>query len=237
MEQSDSTAKFLAAFNAIENHFKFRLSDDVSKFTPLAEKYADKFGMRPHDLRTLRVYAQLRNFLAHNDYYDGKPIAQPVAGIVQEIEALRDKVLRPPTVLSVLPHRSLVRFSPDDPVSSVLDEVRKNDYSQFPIYDGHAYRGLLTTNCIGRWLASRLASVGLVETEPVSAVMKFAEPQDNAAPLPRTATVQRAINKLSPPADGHLPPAALIIKDSGKLDERPLAIVVAEDLAVLFQSA
>jgi len=48
--------------------------------------------------------------------------------------------------------------------------------------------------------------------------------------------VPQAIKKLSPASDGSLPPAALIITDSGKRRERPLSIVVADDLAILIAS-
>jgi hypothetical protein len=237
VDKVDSPGKFLAAFNAIENHLRSRLNDDVSGFRKLAEKYADKFDMRRQDLRALRVFADLRNVMTHSEYYDGKPIAVPVAGIVTSIETLRDKIRCPPTVLGILPHRPVVRFSPEDPIRAVLEEVRKHDYSQFPIYEGHSYLGLLTTNCVGRWLADRLVTDELAESEPVSAVLKFAESHDTAAHLPRNATVLHAIKKLSPPAHGSLPPAALIITEAGKPNEAPLAIVVADDLATLFESA
>ena len=46
----------------------------------------------------------------------------------------------------------------------------------------------------------------------------------------------QAINVLAPGAAGTLPPAALIITNSGASSEKPLAIVVADDLAVLVAS-
>jgi hypothetical protein len=227
---------FLAAFNLIENHFRSRLSDDYSGFRQLAEKYADKYGLRTQDMRALRTFADLRNFLVHNEYYNGKPVADPVPGIIAAIQDLRDKILKPPLVLSVLPHRPISQFSPGDPVSAVLDAVRKHDYSQFPIYDGQSYSGLLTTNCIGRWLADRLLTEELAESEPISRVLQFSELHDQAAYLPRSATVAQAIRKLSPPASGGLAPAALLITENGKIDQKLLAIVVADDLTVLFQA-
>ena len=71
--------------------------------------------------------------------------------------------------------------------------------AEFPIYGEHSYCGLLTTNCIGRWLADRLASDELAASESVSAVMKFAEAQDSAALLPsiKPETVHFAIGSPS----------------------------------------
>ncbi|MGO8966914.1 CBS domain-containing protein [Mycobacterium sp.] len=230
------TSDFLAAFNQIENHFRSRLSDDHSGFRQLADKYADKYGLRTQDMRALRMFADLRNFLVHNEYYNGEPVADPVPGIIAAIQGLREKILQPPLVLSVLPHRPISQFSPGDPVSSVLDAVRKHDYSQFPIYNRPSYCGLLTTNCIGRWLADRLLTEELAESEPISTILQFAEPRDTAAHLPRSATVAQAIRKLSLPASGGHPPAALLITENGKIDQKPLAIVVADDLTVLFRA-
>ena len=62
-------------------------------------------------------------------------------------------------------------------------------------------------------------------------MLKFKETQDEAVHLSRKTTVPQAIKKLSPASDGSLPPAALIITESGKPHERPLSIVVADDLA------
>ena len=164
MNQIDSTNKFLATYNAIENHFKSRLNEDGPGFRKLADRYADKFGMRQQDVRALRAFAELRNLLTHVEYFNGKPIAQPTAAVVTSIEALRDKILRPPTVLSTLKNRPVVQFAPQEPIRTVLDAMRKFNYSQFPVYASGSYRGLLTTNCVGRWLADRLATDELVES-------------------------------------------------------------------------
>jgi CBS domain-containing protein len=183
----------LGAFNAIENHFRRRLNDEKPGFRRLADVYADKFNMRPAALRLLYVCADLRNAIVHTNYFNGKPIAQPNAVIVDIIESLRDKIIQPATVWGTLERRAVVVFAPDDPISSVLYAVRKHNYSQFPIYDRDSYRGLLTTNCVGRWLADRLTTDELAESEPVESVLRFAEPQDSALHLPRTATALHAI--------------------------------------------
>jgi hypothetical protein len=138
--------------------------------------------------------------------------------------------------VSVLPQRTVAYFDAHDPLSSVLEEIRKNDYSQFPIYEGKSFRGLLTTNCIARWLANGLSTVGLVETEPVHAALALREEHERAVHVPSTMLVPQAIKALSPPVDGSLPPAAVIITEAGKAHERPLRIVVADDLPVLVAS-
>jgi CBS domain-containing protein len=226
----------LAAFTAIERHFKSRLNDDDAPFADLVELYAQRFAISTPDRDALHTFRRLRNLLVHNRSPRGGAVAEPVAEVVEAIERARQRILNPPTVLQTLEHRPVVHFSPSDAISSVLDEVRKEGYSQFPIYESGKFRGLLTANCISRWLADRLATVGLVESETVGEVMKFTEPQDHAVHLPKTVTAMQAIRAMSPPTDGRPAPQALIVTDTGKTHERPLAIVVAEDVALLFRT-
>jgi len=47
--------------------------------------------------------------------------------------------------------------TPPEPISDVLEHVRRFDYSQIPVYDDTRYVGILTTNAIARWLAHQLA--------------------------------------------------------------------------------
>ncbi|MHD0279564.1 hypothetical protein [Rhodococcus aetherivorans] len=109
-------------------------------------------------------------------------------------------------MLRVLPQRPLATFEPADPLQAVLEEVRLHNYSQFPIYEHRTYRGLLTTNCVARWLAHRFARDELVEGETVRDAFGFVEPHERTVHLSRKVTVPQAIKKLSPPADGSLPP-------------------------------
>lgn len=234
MDDLSGATRFMSAFNEIENHFRLTYpnGDEQIPFTKMAKDYAERHHIR-FDLPALHAFANLRNTLVHSNYYGGKPIAEPVPDIVEAIETLRDAILNPPKVLAVLQNRTVASFRADDPIRSVLEEVRAHDYSQFPVTDDHDYHGLLPTNCIARWLAHRLAADEIVESEPVSAALAFAEPRDRAVHLPRTTTVAHAIKTLSPPADAGYPPAALIITQNGRRHETPLSIVVADDLPTL----
>ncbi|MGU3587147.1 CBS domain-containing protein [Rhodococcus sp. C26F] len=234
MDEVSGAIRFLSAFTAIENHFKWQLQTDEEhmSFVRMAKEYARRHRTQV-DLPALRAFADLRNALVHQDYYGGKPVADPVPEVVEAIERLRDRIIDPPKVLQVLPRRAPAVFETGTPLNRVLDEIRRHDYSQFPIYEDDTYLGLLTTNCIARWLAHRLATDEIVEGETVGAALEFAEPHERAAHLPRTITVPQAIKKLSPPAGGQLPPTALIVTHSGSAKERPLMIVVADDLPTL----
>lgn len=146
MDEVSGAIRFLSASTAIENHFKWQLQTDEEhmSFVRMAKEYARRHRTQV-DLPALRAFADLRNALVHQDYYGGKPVADPVPEVVEAIERLRDKIIDPPKVLQVLPRRAPAVFETDTPLNRVLDEIRRHDYSQFPIYEDDTYLGLLTT--------------------------------------------------------------------------------------------
>ena len=101
-------------------------------------------------------------------------------------------------------------------------------------YAEGVYVGLLTTNSIARWLADRLETVTLVESEPIKAVLEFTEPQDFAKQhVARGVTAAMALDQLSRAIPSGLTPAALIVTQNGKPNESPLSVLVAADVPAL----
>jgi CBS domain-containing protein len=227
--------RFLAAFNAIEGHFRRVLAaDERADFGWMAQEYAAKNHL-PREYRdALSAFGRLRNAISHGRYYGGRPIAEPVPEVVDQIELLRDKIMAPPAALSVLGTMEVCTAGLDELISVALEYIRRFDYSQLPVYDEGKYVGILTTNAIARWLASQIAaSGGLAEVEQVRRVLEFSEPHEHALHVPRTITVAAAIHELSSGGQAGRPAAALIITQSGKITEKPLAVVVSDDLPAL----
>jgi CBS domain-containing protein len=231
----DAGSRFLAAFNEIEDHFRNELGvDDHAEFMSMAREYAGSRRLPKEYRDELSAFAALRNAIVHGRYYGGRPIAEPVAEVVDQIERLRDRIVAPPAALRVLSSTDVCTTGPDEPISSALDHIRRLDYSQLPVYDGAVYAGILTTNAIARWLAAQLtASGGLAEAESVRRVLTFAEPHERALHVPKTITAAQAIHHLSSDGHGGGSAVALIITQSGKIAERPLAVVVRHDLPTL----
>lgn len=228
-------ARFLAAFNEIESHFRtvLKVGDHV-EFAQMAREYADKKRLPRQQRDTLAAFASLRNAISHGRYYGGRPIAEPVAEVVQQIETLRDQIKAPPTALAILGVMDVCTARLDEPISTALEHVRRFDYSQLPVYDGGTYAGLITTNAIARWLADQMAeSGGLAEVEAVRRVLEFAEPHERALHVARSISAAEAVYQLSYGGQAGKPASALIITAAGKITEKPLAVVVAEDLPAL----
>lgn len=226
--------EFLAAFNEIEQHLRRALQR--SRGVPLSkmlDDYAERYRLPPEHLHALKIFAGLRNTISHGNYYGGRPIADPVAQTVDQISRLRDLIVRPPLATECLEGREIAVTAPHSPISGVLDVIRVHDYSQIPVYRGGAYFGLLTTNCIARWLADRLASTSTFGDVNVEEIMRFAERDDRAKHIRRSTTAAEASDYLLTPATDGSRPRALIVTDTGASEEPPVAVIVDYDLPAL----
>jgi CBS domain-containing protein len=226
--------RFMEAFNDIELHFRSALGAERRVgFAELARTYAVKKKLPSAQLDTLLIFASLRNAIIHNRYYEGKPIAEPVPEIVKEIEQLRGQIMSPPEVLTVLEAMDVCLVRPDDPISAVLEHVRRFDYSQLPIYDDARYIGILTTNAIVRWLAQQLTEDRELSDAPVRHVLGFSERTDRGVLVNRAITAAEAIYALSHGGWGGAPANALIVTENGRETDEPLRVVVTYDLPIL----
>ena len=231
-------ARFMAAFNDIEELFRSRLGADAYvDFAQLEREYGDKYRLPAAHRSALRAFRELRNAIVHGRYFGGRPIAEPVPEVVDEIERLRDLLVSPPTALSVLGAQDVCAARFDEHIRTALEYVRRFDYSQLPVYDDQQYAGILTTNTIARWLASQLArNQGLAEEETVRQVLNFSEDHERALLVRRTITAAEAVDKLSHGGANGTPVTALIVTDLGRRSESPLRVIAVFDLPRLTAS-
>lgn len=228
----------MAAFNEIEQLFRSKLgADEYVDYAQLEREYGDKYRLPVPQRKALRAFRELRNAIVHGKYFGGRPIAEPVREVVDEIECLRDLLVSPPIALAVLGKRDVRVARIDEHIRTVLEHVRRFDYSQLPVYEGQQYVGILTTNTIARWLASQLMlNEGLAEEETVRQVLTFSEDHERALLVRRTITAAEAIDKLSHGGANGAPVTALIITDRGLRSETPLRVIAVSDFPQLSAS-
>jgi CBS domain-containing protein len=239
MTTANAGARFMHAFNEIEDHVRATLgAQEHEAFANLAPKYADKKRLPRQQRDALSAFTSLRNAISHGRYYNGRPIAEPVEDVVLQIERLRDQIKSPPRALAGHPVTAACATSSVDRISAVLAIVREHGYSQLPVYDDGHYVGLLTTNAIACWLASEFEDrgLGLAEDKTVADVLPFVEPHEVALHVPRDITAAEAIDRLSHGGPEGRPATALIVTHGGKRSEKPLAVLVSEDLPRLARS-
>jgi predicted transcriptional regulator len=95
----------------------------------------------------------LRNVIIHERFGTIKNLSVPIPSVVEKIKFINNQLINPERVFPKF-KRDVKTFKTNDVLTIILGSVRKDQYSQFPIYNGKDFIGLLTENGITRWLAS-----------------------------------------------------------------------------------
>jgi predicted transcriptional regulator len=176
-EQVDLIEHFEADYNAIDGFLRRAVgSDKYTSFSSVVGEYARRHaGWRDRDL--LVTVAEIRNAIVHGKTEPYRYVAVPVPAILEQLRVCRDRLIHPKKVFPTF-KRAVEIASLADSLAHVLRIVNKRTYSQFPVYDGQQFRGLLTENGIARWLAQHVVTkLSLVEMEdvPVREVLRNEE--------------------------------------------------------------
>lgn len=233
-EELDRGERFLAAFALIEQTLRRkwggesgresvrRMVDVLSKSDPAVRQFK-------HDLEE---FSELRNAIVHERVSPDYLIAVPLLPVVQRIESIAQALVDPPRVYPYFAAK-VARFSPSDTMAYVFEVMRRTDYTQFPVYNGRDYVGLLTDGAIARWVA-RLASDMRAELlqATVSTVLGFEKNVNRAKFLCRRATVYEAedIFRHGTDRNGKWRVSAILITDSGHPSEEPIGIITPSDM-------
>lgn len=229
-EGRDSIGRFIDAYNEVDAHMRRQLGlGGGPGFLSVLNQYIEKHGRIP-ELRELKLFAELRNVAVHMQSLVN-PAFVPSDKAVERLEQIRDRLLSPPLAGSAF-RRKVVTVAQSDSLAGVLDLVRQNDFSQFPVYDGPALIGLLTENGITRWLAQHVNSSGsLVELvdHSVAEVLKDDRKSLNFKVVGREVPVDVVQDLFA----DHANLEAVIVTNSGKPSETPLGIATQWDVARL----
>lgn len=227
-EQRQAIERFEAAYNAIDRHLRHCLSKDSSTtFSQLIKEYSQKNPFSKFR-DTLRIAADLRNFLVHEKVAPFRHAAIPTEETVRNLEEIRDQQLNPKRVIPTYQKR-VETLSPDESLAKVLKLISQRNYSQFPAYSDQTFKGLLTENGITRWLARHVAQdLSLVELEDVTVkqILPEEEKRSNWSFISKKATLEGLKRQFS--ENDVL--EAVLITDAGKRSETPMGIVTRWDM-------
>ena len=115
-------------------------------------------------------------------------------------------------------------------MAAVLRIISQRDYSQFPVFDGQEFRGLLTENGITRWLAQHVVrELSLIDLEDVlvSKLIQAEEQRPNWIFVSRNLSVDEA--KLLFNEKKRL--EAILITQNGNRTERLLGLITRWDVS------
>lgn len=227
-EEVDLIERFLAAYNAIDQHLRGELdSDKAEPFSRLIDEYADRTRGWAYR-QDLRLFADLRNVIVHSRTKPYQHVAVPVPDVVARIEAIRDSLLEPALVIPEF-QCDVLTVQTDDSLLAVLQHINQNDFSQFPVYADDQFAGLITENGITRWLAHHaITELSLVELADVTVgeVLRDEEDRSNVEFVGRNMTVDSVTASF-----GHNPVLeAVLITHSGRRDQELLGIVTRWDI-------
>ncbi|MGV8857686.1 hypothetical protein [Rhodoglobus sp.] len=221
--------RFLDAFNGIERTLRAR---DAGKGRPgFMDLVRNSKDLVERQRTLLQEYAHLRNVIVHTPTLSGQLIADPRSDVVRIIEEQMEVIERPPKVLSALGLVPPRVFQHSDSIIDFLNIVKPPTFfSQAPVAAADGRIGLITTNCVARWVAESWESThGVVlEESRMSQILEFGEPSDKVAIRARDLKVAEAWRIFS--GETGDPPAAILITHSGKDTETPLGLCVRADL-------
>src|ERR1043166_5140508 len=213
--------RLIVAFNSMDKHL--RALNKAKKSVPFPEILAAsiKRSLVTHeDGEALRILASIRNVLAH-DKVSSHHAVIPTLHFVEEIEQLRSRIHEPQLVIPTF-RRKVEVVSLSDSLSAVLKIIDKRDYSQFPVYDGHKFKGLLTENGITRWLAHHVSNhLSIVELEEITVRAALRE-EENAQLNVRFLARDSTVNEVKRLFASHDFLEAVLITETGGLKDELL---------------
>lgn len=233
MDRTNST-RFLSAYNEIDAYLMKRTGmGHHDNFPGLLKKAVRVSGAVKHNFDQLLVFNKLRNAIVHEST-GNRTIAEPHLKIVEEIERIRDQILKPPLSNQFL--RGVTGCSPQDLIGEVAQEMLDSSFSQTPIYDDGGFRGLLTTDTIARWITTKLnVEGGVVEQATVEEVMPYAEFTDNVKLIGRNISLYDIIDYFEQAYIRGKRLDAIIISNSGTPNETALGIITVFDLPEIYE--
>lgn len=227
---TSATERFLAAFNRVDAAMRKRTKQE-DRAIPFSE-VAIKFGTVTYfgDGDFIRIVAQLRNFLIHENKNPHEELATPSESIVSKLERISRDLSAPERVEKRFLSDGVATVTLEHSIKDVLQLISKRNFSQFPVIEDSKIIALLTENGITRWLSTQVANESMIEFAEVTVgmVLDHEERRKNMIVIGRL----RELNEVRLLFANNAFLEAAIITQAGKLDEKPLGILTRWDLVV-----
>lgn len=186
--------RYLAAFAQLEAHLRRRAGSERLRFNALIDQLASIDPVVAYHASALKEHGEIRNFLSHRGRV--RPIAEPYAATIAQVEALREAVIDPPSALDALGSIKVEICRADEPVSRALEVIIAGDFSQVPVVDGAEIVGLLTAETVARWIGFALREgVNPALDEPVARALPRQEPSSGWELLGTNASVYDVLGR------------------------------------------
>ena len=193
-EHHDLIQQFEADYNAVDHFLRKSLhTDHRESFSRLVTRYHQR-NRHWRDADLLNTVADIRNTIVHGKTKAYEYPAIPSPSMTAALTSCRERLINPVCVLPTF-GKKVEHVDIEDDLAKVLTLINKRDYSQFPVYSGDTFKGLLTENGITRWLARHVSEIlSLVELEEilVSDMLQDEEDRENCYFVKRNTPVDEA---------------------------------------------
>lgn len=226
--------RFLKAYNQIDDNLRELLGLERGRwgFAYVVDQAAKRYSVVRRYAEDLKEYGALRNAIVHDRSYPARIIAEPHIEVVETLERLAKEIMDPPRVYPLF-RREVRRLEAKDPVGKLLSYVRQQRFSQFPVFRGHRFVGLLTSRCISEWLADSVTNGSLFfNGVTVEDVLAHGDPKGRDVEfVPKSASWYDAAELFTPgPGKRRVMLEAILITETGAESEALLGIITPRDL-------
>lgn len=237
-EELDRGERFLAAFTVIEQTLRRKWKGSSGRES--VRRMVDGLSKSDATIRRFRddvaEFSELRNAIVHERISPDYLIAVPLMHTVERIESIAKALNDPPLIYPRFASK-VARFSVTDTMAHVFDVMRKTNYTQYPVYEGNTYKGLLTDGAIARWVAGAFSDPGSdMLGVRVTTVLGFEKDVNRAKFLRRRSTVYDAADIFRDGIDeiNKWRISAILITNSGNPSEELLGIITPSDILAMW---
>jgi hypothetical protein len=227
--------KFINLVTELEAVLRSMSTDPDRRKKNLEALIDDSDSLTREQKDRVHSWRKLRNSIVHEPWKKDIPIAEPRESEVQSLEKLIEILVNPPRLKDVLEIQPPTVLNWDSEIHEFFGQMLPpQEYSQAPFLQPDGNYGLITSNAVARWVASGYSANdgALMEKATVWEVFEFSEPGDRIACARQDVTVHQAIELLT--GDKDVPPAALLLTDTGSISGRLMGLAVRADLPELF---
>ncbi|WJP97882.1 CBS domain-containing protein [Macrococcus bovicus] len=142
--------QFLTEFNLLHEAMKKNTKRD-DNFGSLFYQLKEKHPVIKEHQEDIDMARELRNLLVH-EKKEAFNIAEPTAEFIEKLKKIRQQFENPATV-SIF-NKEVISLNETDSLLKVLELVEDYHVSQYPVFQGQRFLGILTDNGITSWLSS-----------------------------------------------------------------------------------
>ncbi len=237
MMGNELSIRFQEIYNQLDHYLRKSLARDSDvSHSFLIKKAAEKDMNIRSQREKLLQFAQLRNAIVHNpERGKAHPIAEPHPIIVEQYEAVLNKVLNPPKALSVaISFNKIFTASLEDKAKDVMRIMNEKIFTHVPVMEGDKMVGVFSENVVFSFLVKH--EIAIVDKDIT--ICEFGEflpiekhPSEYFLFASRTALLFDIQKLFDNELEKNRRLGVVFITDSGKQDEKLLGMITAWDIA------